>query len=149
MGLKQRATSKSGPKTRTTATSAEAFIAGLSDERRRDESRTLLKIMRQVTGEKPVMWGPSIIGFGTYHYKYASGREGDWPRAGFSPRKQAMTVYVMPGFQKQTKLLERLGPHTTGVSCLYLRRLDAVDLGVLREIVAYSMRVMERLYPSR
>lgn len=102
--------------------------------------------MKDVTGEPPVMWGDSIVGFGTYHYTYASGREGDWPRTGFSPRKQSMTVYCMPGFQHQRDLLARLGPHKTSVSCLYLRNLDDVDLDVLRAIVARSLQQMEATY---
>ena len=92
------------------------------------------------------MWGSSIIGFGTYHYKGASGREGDWMRTGFSPRKQSLTIYCMPGFSKQSDLLKRLGPHKTSVSCLYIRNLDDVDLGVLSSIVKRSMQQMTQLY---
>lgn len=146
MGFKSR-TSTSEPRTRPTDVSAAAFIASLTDERRRAEAGTLVDLLTEVTGEKPVMWGPSIVGFGSYHYTYASGREGDWPRAGFSPRKAAMTVYCMPGFDKQRDLLDRLGPHKTGASCLYIRNLADVDLEVLREIVERSVEHMARSYP--
>ncbi len=149
MGFKARKASsgKSEAKTRPTKVSVQSFVDGLDDERRRREAKTLISMMRKLTGEKPVMWGPSIVGFGRYHYKYASGREGDAPRAGFSPRKAALTVYCVPGFGAQSALLRRLGPHTTSVSCLYIRKLEDVDLDVLREIVERSVTQMARLYP--
>jgi hypothetical protein len=115
-----------------------AFVDAIADERRRADARTLVALMSEVTGQPPRMWGGSIVGFGTYHYVYESGREGDWAAVGFSPRKASTTVYVMAGFDGYRELLERLGPHTTGKSCLYLRRLDAVDLEVLREMVRRS-----------
>ena len=147
MGLKPRARAKSSePKTRPTKVTVASFIRGIADERRRDECKVMLPLMREVTGERPVMWGTSIIGFGQYHYKYASGREGDWLRTGFSPRKQSLTVYCMPGFKQQSDLLQRLGPHKTSVSCLYIRRLEDVDLDVLRAIVARSLQQMQRIY---
>jgi hypothetical protein len=118
------------------------FIAGLDDPRRRTESLELLELFRERTGEEPVMWGDSIIGFGSYDYRYASGRSGTWMRVGFSPRKQQMTVYVMPGFDRYEDLLIALGPHSTGKSCLYLKRLDGVDMGVLGELVAESYEAM-------
>jgi len=105
-------------------------------------------MMAKITGKPPVMWGPSIVGYGTYSYKYASGREGDWPRAGFSPRKGAITVYCMPGFTKKKDLLAKLGPHKTSVSCLYIKRLDDVDLDVLAEIVKRDLAQMATLYPE-
>jgi hypothetical protein len=146
VGLKPRANrSSTEAKTRPGGQTAQSFIAGLSDERRQRECKTLLTLMTELTGEPPVMWG-SIVGFGTYHYKYASGREGDWPRTAFSPRKQSITVYCMPGFKNQQDLLSRLGPHKTSVSCLYIRKLEDVDLGVLREVVARSLKEMQRLY---
>lgn len=129
-----------------TRASVAAFINGLPDERRKRECKTLVDMMKGESGEKPVMWGSSIVGFGTYHYKYASGREGDWPRIGFSPRKQAMTIYCMPGHGANRDLLAKLGPHKTAVSCLYIRRLDQVDLGVLRAIVKRSLAEMARTY---
>lgn len=147
MGFKPRTTSRTENKTRPTAVEPSAFIAALNDERRRRESDALIELMREVTGEEPVMWGPSIVGFGSYHYKYESGREGDMPRAGFSPRKAAMTVYCTPGFTEQSDLLEQLGPHKTGSSCLYIRRLDDVDLDVLRQIVARSVSQLAEICP--
>lgn len=125
-------------RTRPTDADVEAFVEAVEPARRRDEARTLLELMRRVTGEQPVLWGPSIIGFGSYHYRYASGREGDAPAAGFSPRKARTTVYVAEGFEDHAEDLARLGPHTTSVSCLYLPRLDAVDLGVLESVVRRS-----------
>ncbi|MCO5207271.1 MAG: DUF1801 domain-containing protein, partial [Anaerolineae bacterium] len=95
-----------------------------------------------VTGEPGALWGTSIVGFGTYHYKYASGREGDWFVTGFSPRKQNMTLYIMPGFEQYNDLLSKLGKHKTGKSCLYINKLDDVDLDVLRELVAQSADYM-------
>ena len=95
--------------------------------------------MRRVTGDEPAMWGPSIVGFGSYHYKYASGREGDWMKVGFSPRKQQLTLYIMSGFSRFDELMGRLGKHSTGKSCLYIKRLEDVDLGVLEELVRESV----------
>ena len=147
MGFKSR--SSSGSKTRPTDVNPRSFIAGLVDERRRSEAETLLELMTSITGEKPVMWGgPSIVGFGSYHYQYASGREGDWPRTGFSPRKAALTVYCVPGFDSQRDLLARLGPHKTGASCLYIRKLEDVDLEILRQMVARSIEYMADKYPQ-
>ena len=132
-----------------TKASVQTFVNGLDDERRRREATALISLMKKVTGEKPVMWGPSIIGFGSYHYKYASGREGDAPRAGFSPRSAALTVYCVPGFAAQrTDLLSRLGPHKTGVCCLYIRRLDTVDMDVLRAIVEHSFEQVNTRYAA-
>ncbi|MGI8513958.1 MAG: DUF1801 domain-containing protein [Acidimicrobiia bacterium] len=113
------------------------FLAGVEHPKRRRDAETLLSLMGRVTGEKPRMWG-SIVGFGQYHYKYASGREGDSGAAGFSPRKAATTVYLPDGTGAHTDLLERLGPHTTGVGCLYIKDLEDVDLNVLETIVARS-----------
>lgn len=150
MGFKARkpSTTRSDAKTLPTKVSVETFVNGLDDERRRREATALIAMMKKVTGENPVMWGPSIIGFGRYHYKYASGREGDAPRAGFSPRSAALTVYCMPGFAAQRDLLDRLGPHKTSVSCLYIRRLDDVDADVLRTIVERSFEAVSQQYPG-
>lgn len=120
---------------RATAASVDAFLDAVPDARRRAEARTLLTVMERATGQAPVMWGGSIVGFGSYHYRYASGREGDAAAAGFSPRKGALTVYFPMGFDEHADALARLGPHTTSVSCLHLKRLDAVDLDVLEELV--------------
>lgn len=120
---------------RPTGMSVEAFVDAVPDSRRRSEAWSLLQLMERATGQRPVMWGASIIGFGSYHYRYASGREGDAAAAGFSPRKSALTVYFPMGFDAHAEALARLGPHTTSVSCLYLKRLDSVDLEVLEEMV--------------
>jgi hypothetical protein len=126
-------------KTVPTGADVDAFIDGVDHERRRQEARTVLAMMREITGEEPVMWGPSIIGFGSLHYRYDSGREGDMPAAAFSPRKAQLTVYI-DEFDEREELLGRLGPHSTGKSCLYIKRLDAVDIDVLRQLVAASYR---------
>ena len=135
-------------KTRPTDQDVANYIEGVADERRRREGRIMLELMREVTGEEPVMWGPSIVGFGRYHYRYASGREGDSPLTGFSPRKQSLTVYIMPGFARYAELLGRLGKHTTGASCLYIKRLDEIDLPTLRELVGLAVAEMKRSYPA-
>ena len=134
-------------KTQPTKASVTKFINAIEDETRRRDCKTLLKLMKDLTGHKPVMWGDSLIGFGTYHYKYASGREGDWPRTGFSPRKQNLTVYIMPGFSKYGSLLEKLGKHKTSVSCLYIKRLDDVHMPTLKKLIERSIRDMKRMYP--
>ena len=119
--------------------SVEDFIAAVQDDARRTDCRTVLKLMEEITGSEPKMWGPSIVGFGSYHYRYASGREGDWPVAGFSPRKQALTLYIMSGFSRYEDLMSRLGTYKTGKSCLYIRRLSDIDMGVLTELIAASV----------
>ena len=130
------------PKTQPTKASVAAFIAAIPDERRRKDCEAVAKLMQAATGAKPVLWGTSIVGFGTYRYRYASGREGDWPVTGFSPRKNDLTLYVMPGFERYADLLARLGRHRTGKSCLYLKKLADVDLAVLRQILARSVAAM-------
>ena len=130
------------PKTKKTDAGVEAFLDAVADPRRREDARAVLALMKRITGEEPKMWGPSIVGFGSYTYTYASGRTGDWPIAGFSPRKQALTLYVMPGFEKDADLMKRLGKHKTGKSCLYLNRLADVDAGVLEELVRRSVERM-------
>ena len=133
-------------KTVETDASVDAFIDSVADETKRRDSRTLIELMQTITGSEPKMWGSSLVGFGQYHYKYASGREGDFFITGFSPRKTALTVYVMPGFDSYDEQLARLGPYKTGKSCLYLKNLDAVDRGVLEEIIADSVAVMRERY---
>jgi hypothetical protein len=129
-----------GQKTRPTDADVDAFLDSVADERRRDEARTVCRLMQEVTGEEPVLWGTAIVGFGSVPLRYASGRELDWPVVGFSPRKAATTLYLMDGFEERGDLLARLGPHSTGKSCLYLKRLSDVDLDVLRELIAVSVR---------
>lgn len=128
-------------KTQKNDGSVEDFIAG-ADEKRREDCRTILALMEEITGEKPAMWGESIVGFGSYHYKYASGREGDWFLCGFSPRKQNLTLYIMAGFSKYDALLKKLGKHKTGVSCLYVNKLADIDMTVLRQLIEQSVAHM-------
>lgn len=125
-------------KTAPTDGSVEQFLNGIEDERQRADAFELLHIFSEVTGEEPVMWGDSIVGFGQYHYRYASGREGDWLLTGFSPRKQALTLYIMAGFDRYDRLLKDLGRYKTGKSCLYVKRLDDVDLDTLKTLIAES-----------
>ena len=134
-------------KTQPTKASVAQFLNSIEDERKRRDAKRIDKLFREVTGEKPVMWGPSIIGYGTYHYRYASGREGDCMRLGFSPRKQNLTLYIMPGFDRYDSLLEELGKHTTGKSCLYVKRLDDIDLDVLADLAREAWDEMNRRYP--
>lgn len=129
-------------KTQPNGGDVHAYLNQVPDERKRADSFTLLALMEEVTGEPPVMWGDSIVGFGQYHYKYASGREGDWFLTGFAPRKQALTVYIMAGFDEYDSLMAKLGKHSTGSSCLYIKRLEQVDLDVLRELVTRSVAHM-------
>lgn len=114
------------------------FLYTLDDARRREDCFALLALMRDVTGSEPQMWGDNIVGFGRYRYTYASGRTGEWFLTGFSPRKQNLTLYIMAGFDQYDELMQKLGKHTTGKSCLYIKRLADVDLSVLRELVRRS-----------
>ena len=126
-------------KTKLNDASVEAFLNGVADERKRGDAFTILAMMQEISSEEPRMWGDAIVGFGSYHYKYASGREGDWFVIGFSPRKQNLTLYFMPGLEQHGELLQKLGKHATGKGCLYLKRLDDVDLATLREMIARAM----------
>jgi Domain of unknown function (DU1801) len=136
-----------GNKTKPTKLSVAAFIDALPDESRRADAKTLVKLMQGATGEKPKMWGPSIIGFGSCHYKYESGREGDMPIVGFSPRKAATVLYSLmaPGSEA---VLARLGKHTTGKGCLYIKKLADVDQKVLKALVVKSVAAMRARYPN-
>jgi Domain of unknown function (DU1801) len=139
-------------KTKATEVSVADFIAAVPDTRRREEAAEIDALHRRVTGQEPKLWGPSIIGFGSYNYKYDSGREGTMCRAGFSPRKAAMTVYLMGNYcDRQSEvddLFARLGKHKTGKSCLYINKLADVDLAVLERLVAISWQVMNERYPT-
>lgn len=132
----------SEPKTRPTDVDVTTFIAQVEPAARRDDVMKLLEIMREITGEEARMWGSSIIGFGSYHFKYESGREGDWMLTGFSPRKASLTLYVLSGFEQQSELLARLGKHSTGKGCLYIKRLSDIDESVLRDMISASVRHM-------
>lgn len=132
------------PKTRPTDVPVEEFIASVEHPTRRADAGVLTALLSEVSGEPPVMWGPSIIGFGSYR-----GPTGDWPRIGFSPRKANLSLYVtMPGSDAHAPLLARLGKHKTSVACLYVNRLDDIDLGVLRELAAQTMAAMREKYPQ-
>lgn len=133
-------------KTKATKASVAAFLRTVDDERKRNDAREVMALMKDVTGKRPKMWGPSIVGFGSYHYRYGSGREGDWPVTGFSPRKQYLTIYIMPGFSRYAPLMKKLGKYKTGKSCLYLKNLDDVDRKVLRRLVARSVTDMKKMY---
>ena len=126
-------------KTQPTERSVTDYLNSVEDEQKRRDCYTLLDLMQSVTGAEPVMWGDAIVGFGRYHYRGASGREGDWFVTGFAPRKRDLTVYLMSGFDAAADLLARLGKHHTGKGCLYLKRLQDVDLDVLRELVRQSV----------
>ena len=138
----------SDPKTELTDASVDDFLASVANARRREDSFEVLQLMQDITGEPPRMWGDSIVGFGTYHYHYKSGREGDWPRTGFSPRKQYLAIYIMPGFTEYRDLLARLGKHRTSVSCLYINKLADVNTDVLREVITAAYQEMARRYPQ-
>ena len=116
----------------------EAFLNGLPDQSQRADANTLDRLMQDVTGQPPRMWGESIIGYGTYHYRYTSGREGDWMKIGFSPRREKLSIYLTDRTDDHADLLSQLGRHKTAVSCLYVKRLDDIDLQVLSEIIRES-----------
>ena len=135
-------------KTKPTELSVAAFIDALTDQTRRADAKALVKLMQNATGEKPKMWGPSIIGFGSYHYTYDSGREGDMPVVGFSPRKAAIVLYGMTGLSGSEALLATLGKHTTGKGCLYIKKLADVDQKLLEAMVVKSVAAMRARHSS-
>ena len=128
--------------------SVEEYLLSVENEDRRADTRAVIALMQQITGHPPVMWGDSIIGFDTYHYKYSSGREGDWMRSAVAPRKAALTVYIMAGFDRFGDLMERLGKYKTGSSCLYLKKLSDADPDVLEELIKSSVAYMRETYPK-
>lgn len=135
---------------KTVATSADVqkFLNGVKHEGKREDAKRICEMMQEVTGEAPTMWGPGIIGFGHYHYKYDSGREGDFLRTGLSPRAKNLTVYIIPGFEPFGEILSRLGKHKTSSSCLYINKLADVDEDVLRELVQAGWDLMAERYPD-
>ena len=135
------------PKTKPTAVSVESHLAAIANEEQRDDARRLAELMRSVTGQEPTMWGPTIVGFGSYHYKYASGHEGDSALAAFAARGRELVVYIADGFDGRDDLLGRLGKHRTGKVCVYIRRLADVDLKVLETLISRSVAETERRYP--
>ena len=131
-------------KTKVNDGDVRAFLESVDHDKRREDALRMLDIMSEVTGEEPKMWGKSIVGFGTYHYVYASGQEGDWMAAGFSPRKQSLTLYIMAGFPRFEALMKELGKYTTGKSCLYIKKLEDVDEKVLRDLIRASHEHVKR-----
>ena len=129
-------------KTKPNEQSVTDFLQAVPDERKREDSFAIMELMKEVTGLEPKMWGDTMIGFGTYHYKYASGREGDWFVTGFSPRKQNLTLYIMSGFDEYDELMKKLGKYKTGKACLYINKLEDVDLSVMKELIQKSVTHM-------
>lgn len=141
-----------GTKTKPTGMSVAEFIAKVEDPQKRDDSRVLVAMMTRITGKKPKMWGPSIVGFGEYHYKYPSGHEGDTCLTGFSPRKAEFSIYLygsQQGSPERGDLLSRLGKHRMGKGCLYVKRLEQIDLDVLEQLVRNSVDSARSMYPSK
>lgn len=136
------------PKTKPGTQSVTAFLNALADDQKRKDSKVVASMMRKATGCKALLWGGSIVGFDRYHYRYDSGREGESPIIGFAPRKQALTVYIMPGFSDCQTLLAKLGKHTTSKSCLYIKRLADVDPGVLEALIDATVADMRKRYPQ-
>ncbi|OJX39620.1 MAG: hypothetical protein BGO78_05010 [Chloroflexi bacterium 44-23] len=134
-------------KTQENDRSVKSFLDAVEPDQRRQDCYTILAIMEKATGSAPKMWGDSIVGFGRYHYKYASGREGDWMLSAFSPRKQNLTLYIMAGFDRYEELLSKLGKFKTGKACLYVKTLADVDLTVLEELIQSSVDHIKATYP--
>ena len=134
-------------KTKQTDQSVEDFLDCIPDDKKREASYTILKLMKNATGKEPKMWGDSIIGFGSYHYCYESGREGDWFLTGFSPRKQNLTLYIMAGFTQYDALLQKLGKFSTGKACLYIKKIEDIDMLTLEELVRQSADHIARTNP--
>ena len=135
-------------KTKRNDADVTSFLDTVDDPQKRADSDVLMKLLKKITGKDAQMWGPSIIGFDSYHYKYKSGRSGDWMATGFSPRKAALTVYIMQGFSAHQDLMDRLGKYKTGRSCLYIKRLSDVDMDVLEELITRSYRYIRNNYPE-
>lgn len=136
-------------KTQPTRASVTEFLAGIDDRQQRADAKKVAAMMRRATGKRAKMWGANIVGYGSYHYKYASGRGGDFMITGYSPRKRALTVYIMPGFSSFKKLMENLGTYKTGKSCLYIKRLSDVDEKTLEKLIAESVRIMRKRYETK
>ena len=135
-------------KTKKNKASVTEFIKSIQDDQKRKDCKALLKIFREATGKRPAMWGTSIVGYGSYHYKSdRSSQEGDWPLTGFSPRKQNLTIYIMPGFKSYTSLLKKIGKHKiSGGSCLYIKKLEDIDIAVLTTLIKKSVAEMKKTY---
>ena len=139
---------KAENKTMPTKVSVRDFVNSVENEIRRRDAKALMKIFKDVTGMSPQMWGPSLIGYGRYHYKYESGREGDMLMTGFSPRKANLVLYIMPGYLDLEEKLSRLGKHKLGKACLYINKLADVDVDVLKEIITYGVEYMQENYQT-
>lgn len=126
--------------------SVSDYLNAIENPQRKKDCETILELMRKISGKKPRMWGTSIIGFGTYQYKYESGREGIMLTTGFSNRKQAITLYIMDGFKRNKELLEKIGPHKTGKSCFYIKRLSDIDIDILSLVISESLKAVEKKY---
>jgi hypothetical protein len=131
-------------KTKPNDQSVQRFLNAITDKQKRQDCFTILELMKQITKTEPKMWGSSIVGFGTYHYKYESGREGDWFLTGFSPHKQNLTLYIMAGFEQYDELLKALGKYKTGKSCLYINRLEDIHLPTLKKLIQQSVQHMSK-----
>jgi hypothetical protein len=136
-------------KTKPTTRSVTAFINGIDDKQKRADVKKVAAMMRKATGARAVMWGPGIVGYGQYHYQYASGREGDFMVTGFSPRKQALTIYIIPGFKPFDSMMKKLGKYKTGKSCLYINRLSDVDESVLERLISASVKNVRKNYETK
>ncbi len=136
-------------KTAETAESVIDFINAVADETKRKDAFELIEIMQNATGFKPKMWGPSIIGFGSYHYKYDSGHEGDAPLLGFSPRKDAISLYLSSSFENKEELLSKFGKHKAGKGCIYVKKLSDINIDVLNQMISLSVSYLQNLYPSK
>jgi hypothetical protein len=135
-------------KTQRSDVDVDEFLDGIDDDQKREDAHRIRAMMAELTGDPGAMWGESIVGFGSYRYRYSSGREGEWFKTGFAPRKQNLTLYVMAGFEGYGDLMSRLGKHSTGKSCLYVKRLANVDEAVLRELIAASVEHIEATNPA-
>ena len=138
----------SDAKTRAGSASVRDFLAGIDNPQKRADCRAIATMMRKATGKRAKMWGSSIVGYGSYRYTYASGRQGEWMECGYSPRSQAISVYIMPGFRPFAGLMKKLGKFRTGKSCLYIKRLDDVDREILETLIVESVKEMRRRYPA-
>jgi len=137
---------KNENKTTETNASVDDFLNKVADEKKRADSFEIKAMMERLTGHPAKMWGPAIVGFGVYHYKYDSGREGDFLKVGFSPRAQNLTLYIMPGFGRYEELMQKLGKYKTGKSCLYVKKLEDIDKSVLEELIKESYSYMTEKY---
>lgn len=136
-------------KTQKNKASVTAFLNAIEDKQKKSDAKKIAAMMRRASGSRACMWGTAIVGFGSYHYKYASGREGDWMLVGFSPRKQNLVVYIMPGFKDFGALMKKLGKYKTGKSCLYINKLEDIDESILEKLIDRSVKLMRKRYETK